>query len=63
MSKAEAIKQLRDALRIADLPNCGDEGYRKDESTGQVIAANYAFKVGYMAASIREALAELGAQR
>lgn len=61
MSKAEAIKDLREALRIADLPNPVDSaaGYEKDEH-GTIVAACMAFRVGYMSSGIKRALAELG---
>ena len=62
MSKAEAIKQLRRALRAANLPAPKDPAasHERDEH-GEIVAASMGFRVGYMEGAIREALAELGA--
>lgn len=61
MSKAEAIKQLRRAMRMANLPAPKDPAatHERDEH-GEIVAASMGFRVGYMESSIREALADLG---
>jgi hypothetical protein len=61
MSKKEAIKHLRDALRMANLPIPSNprDTYEKD-AQGNITAANRSFCVGYMEACIKEALEALG---
>lgn len=63
MSKAQAIKDLRRALRMGGLPQPKNQAavYERDEN-GEIVAASVHFCVGYMSGAIKDALAELGAK-
>jgi hypothetical protein len=61
MSKKEAIKHLRDALRMANLPTPSNrsDSWEKDEH-GNITAAVTPFRLGYIEGCVKHALEALG---
>jgi hypothetical protein len=57
MSRKKAIEVLRDALRVADLP---ENQVLADEGVGRFLRGSPNSKLGYMEACIKQALKELG---
>lgn len=61
MDIKEAIDQLQDALKIANLPDSLSDEMVVTDADGNITAASIPYRIGYMETCIRYALSALGA--